>query len=309
MLQLHYRTYTKYTNLFLGLFFILLFVIKIFRLPGNVSILDYEGFDISILCTLALGILSLLYWLYQVKKNDVIHFIENGFTVEKLGLEIPYNQVQEITKNWWSTTLRTNRGDFTIVHYLVYNHKALHYKFTEVLGFILNRKALGWGAAVFVLMIVTVLFMFFALLDRSFDEKAANFLPLKKIETTQIEGTIDAKAILSYKEGSGGQLAISIPGGLVEYPDVNFLYNTKLKNKVFNTENIDRSIRKEDIYILPEGTIVKLRLRIADYEKMKQYLARDKDMDDDAYDHRAYFEFYELIVGDEVLAQKVGLDL
>lgn len=62
---------------------------------------------------------------------------------------------------------------------------------------------------------------------------------------------------------------------------------------------------------LPEGTKVKIRVRPSDLKLAQSYLVENKNgtQSDSTYHHSQFVKFYELAVGDEIIARKNGLEL
>ncbi len=153
-------------------------------------------------------------------------------------------------------------------------------------------------------------------------------LPLKKIETVEIEATLKKEVKMRVNKWSKDfdnikTASVSFNNDLVEYPNIYFQYPPffKLKDNVINITNIDpegveranaRSSKIETISksSLPTGTKVKLKLRTDAHKALVNYMesgAHLEELPQGGHDRRRWVNFYELSVNDEITVQKYGL--
>ena len=152
-------------------------------------------------------------------------------------------------------------------------------------------------------------------------------LPLKEIETTQIEGTIAGSNIsiisLSKHVNNNQELPGIYIDELAEFPNITFGYaNRQFRDKIVNIPNTnpekvaERNKRQQGkfetlkIAELPVGTKIKLRVRTNELGALNEFMKSGEhliELRKGEYDQRRSIKFYELSIDDKIIFQKFGL--
>ena len=292
----------------------------------NISNWDYEGFTIGHTSGLFIGLVILVEGLYLLYKNDTLKFGEKELIIPKNNLTIPYHEINQVSNFHSIYTLHTSKGDFNIVNMFIKNQNEVQKMLFEELKF----KQVKKSKVRFYLYLVALLIPLITILTfsswREGEQKLKTFLPLKKIETTQIEGTIKngASVSLNETEGRGTFTSVGLHGGLVEFPNIYFRNSgvgfSILADHIVNITDIEpekrealnlkynNGIKSKKMQWFPEGTKVKLKIRTKDYEDLKSYMATGEHLINKEGDFlRRTIRFYELSINDEIIIQKFGL--
>lgn len=316
----------RYLIPLLGLFIIVLSCFSLFG-REKLPLLDYEGFSVYDSLAFIVGVFFILLGLYQFFKDDRIVFGENSFESSKKKVKVPYSEVNYITASNPISIIHTSKGDFSIVNAIVSNGPVIERFMRDELGFkLVKRSKLG---SVLLACLLGLIFGGSIFLDKNeaFSQRIANILPLKKIETTQIEGTLVMHSTVSLtKREKDSSLVpfISLHGGIEEYPGIMFNYEMYgLASEIINIKAPlpEESHKKQRVkpgsssdevsYTLVKGTKVKIKVRPDDLKRAEVFIADNKNrsLTDQPHNHDRFINFYELAVDDEIIVQKKGLQL
>ena len=315
----------KYFNPIIGL---IIFILGLKGLPsGNMSIWDYEGFSLIKISLFLIGILFFLDGIYTLLKYNIIEFKEEAMIINSSNnLEVPYTSVNQVDCSKFHLTLKTTEGNFYIPNIVVHNRLELEELLFEKLKLKKVQKnswmPVGYLGLIFLLLMIPV----FLKEHSPNHQKIKSFLPLKKIETTQIEGTVVRRAdFTSGRNESGLVGSLSFGGmGLEEFPNIYFRYYngsfSPLKDKIINIKNSDAQKveelnkkykgKSEKFHRFPKGTKVKIKIRIKDYEDLKEFMKSEDYLTNNRenFNLRNSIKIYEFAVNDEVILQKIGLN-
>jgi len=322
MKQIRYAHYLKFLFPTIGLLILFFFFYRPNNINPNISIWDYEGFSITKFCSLLVGMILLFDGLYLFYKNNSIQFRSHKLFIPSFKLIIPYHEVSHVTNAYRIYTLHTSKGDFNIVNLFVKNQREIEKMMFEELKFKQVKKSKGRLYLYLATMLFAILGMIIFQFWKPGEQKLKTFLPLKKIETTQIEGTIKNKGTISFyeMEERGRWTSVSFHGGLKEFPNIYFKYEYdglgySLPDNIVNITNADSekmaasNLERTKTQRLLKGTKVKLKIRTKDYEDLLSYLASGEHLiKKEKFDTRRSVRIYELSVDDVIVLQKFGLE-
>ncbi len=130
-------------------------------------------------------------------------------------------------------------------------------------------------------------------------------LPLKKIETTQIEGTLKRSA--KFTNNIKTSMIFASIGELKEFPNITFDLPWDLYLK---SEMVNIPWNESDKITYPEGSKVKLKIRTDDYQQLMALIESGenlKTLPTGKLDRRRIVSFYEFEINDEVIIRKFGI--
>lgn len=220
----------------------LIIILTHFSISGRrrLPLWDYEGFSFFDLTLYLVGITSIVFWFYQLYKDDRIVFGENEFRSRKKNDVVPYSVVSYLVSSGRLYEIQTKRGNYFIANGMISNAQEMERFMTNDLGFKLVRKSKIGVVLLYCGFIL--LFMISVFIDSKFalSQRRSNHLPLKRIETAQIEGTLvlHASVVLEEQEdGSTKRTYVFLHGGLKEYPGILFDYHSSgLGDEIMDVE-------------------------------------------------------------------------
>jgi len=309
--KIKYNRISKFIYLVLGASIIALgSILKLFRY-SNMSLWDIEGFGKMNTPNLLIGIVIFLFGIYLRYRHNSITFSDSHLIINSKAID--YSKVTHASISKLTSTIHTSEGDFDIVNLFVKNKGAIKINLDKLNISQNNKKE--YSGIIFLFLIVPLLaVMTLPVLNPSFYKSIVSVLPLTKIKTTQIGGTIDIKATISTDSKEKWSPLVSLYGGLKEYPNIRFNYasNDFLTNTNVNLQELSSKEMENGrkVYRIDEGTKVNIKIRKKDFKKLTSYMLSPdyKNMDTKIFDIRRHIQFYELSINNKIIVGKENIE-